>query len=193
VPPEPTLADLLAGFDRALERARLRSYRAITDFSVLARNAAVSALQGAVHDRLPDLWSATAEDERTTLATLVTTECFGDLAQRFFMHLLKRHIHYFLDREIPRHIGPGSFVQSIADTAYFDQAVQRHCQETTFIMRAFARDWLGKNQFHLDKNITRENVAAFASYAFTKIYMRAGAFLNSPDAYAFLNKLEKMS
>lgn len=166
---EPTFADLLGAFDRALEKARLKNHSKTTDFGVLARNAAVTALQGALQDRLPTLWSATAEDERTTLATLVSTERFGDLAQRFFTHLLQGHIHYFLDREIPRHIGPGSFVQSIADTVYFDQAVLRHCMETTFITRAFARDWLGKNQFHSDRNITRENVAAFASYAFTKI------------------------
>jgi hypothetical protein len=169
VPPEPTLADLLAEFDRALEKARLRSFRSTSDFSVLARNAAVSALEGAVHDRLPALWPATPEDERTTLATLVTTECFGDLAQRFFTHLLKRHIHYFLDREIPRHVGPESFLPSLADTDYFDEAVHRHCRETTLITRAFAKDWLGKNRFHLDKDITRDEVRGFASYAFTKI------------------------
>ena len=64
---------------------------------------------------------------------------------------------------------PGSFIQSVADTADFDDAVARHCSETTFIMRAFARDWLGKNPFHLDKKLSRDDVAGFASYAFTKI------------------------
>jgi hypothetical protein len=136
---------------------------------VLARNAAVGALQGVLQNRVPTLWLPTAEDERTTLATLITTERFGELAQRFFTNLLRGHIQYFLDREVPRHIGPGSFVQSVADTAYFDSAVQRHCGEATFIMRAYAKDWLGKNRFHLGKDISRDDVTGFATYAFTKI------------------------
>ena len=57
----------------------------------------------------------------------------------------------------------------MADTNHFDDAVSRHCRESTFIMRAFARDWLGNNQFHFGKKLKREDVARFASYAFTKI------------------------
>ena len=119
--------------------------------------------------RLPSLWEATAEDERTTLATFTSTERFGELAQRFFTKLLEGHIQYFLDREIPRHIRPGSFIQSVGDAADFDDAVARHCSETTLIMRAFARDWLGRTQFHLDRKLSRQDVAGFASFAFTKI------------------------
>jgi hypothetical protein len=166
---EPTLAAMLAGFDRAVERARVRSYRASTDFSVLARNAAVSALRAVVHKRLPTLWIATAEDERTALIALGTTEGFGELAQQFFTQLLENHLHYYLDREIPRHIGRRSFAPSIPDTAYFDTAMRQHCRESTLIMRAFAKDWLGNNQFHLGKDITRDEARKFASYAFTKI------------------------
>lgn len=37
------------------------------------------------------------------------------------------------------------------------------------IMRAFAKDWLGKNRFHLDKDLSRRDAAGFAAHAFTKI------------------------
>ncbi len=169
VPPDPTVTDLLAGFDDALEKARLRNGRATTDLSVMARNAAVAALYGVINERLSSLWSATPQDERTTLATLASTERFGELAQRFFTGLLECHIQYFLDREIPRHIGPAGFVQCVADTHHFDAALRRHCTETTTIMRAYARDWLGKNQFHLQKDLSRDDVTNFAAYAFDKI------------------------
>jgi hypothetical protein len=165
----PTFSELLGAFDRALERARLRSYRKTTDFSVLARNAAISALHGALQSRLPTLWSATAEDERTSLATLITTESFGDLAQGFFANLLDRHIHYFLDRETPRHFGSESFAHSIADTIFFNDATRLHCNETAVIVRIFAKEWLGKNGFHLQKEITRDDVRGFASHAITKV------------------------
>lgn len=168
-PPEPTLTDILAGFVDAIERARRRGGREVTDFSLIARNAAISALQSLTFERAPSLWRPTVEDERTTIATFASTERFGELAQRFFTNLLQGHIQYFLDREIPRHIGTGGMIRSVADTSYFEGAVHRHCQETTLIMRAFANDWLGKNRFHLGKDLTREDAAGFAAFAFTKV------------------------
>ena len=129
----------------------------------------MAALYGVFNERLPSLWSATPQDERTTLATLASTERFSELAQRFFTGLLEGHIQYFLDREIPRQIGSAGFVQCVADTHRFDEALRRHCTETTMIMRTYARDWLGKNQFHLQKNPSRDDVTKFAAYAFDKI------------------------
>lgn len=169
VPANPTVTDLMAAFDSAIEDVRRRSTRSLTDFGLIAKNAAISALQGLLNDRVPSLWEATREDERTTLATFASTERFGELAQRFFTDLLEGHLQYFLEREIPRHIGPGSFVQSVADTRYFEGTVRRHCKESTLIMRTFARDWLGKNRFHLDKDLSRRDAAGFAAHAFTKI------------------------
>lgn len=166
---DPSLADILAGYEAAVERARRRSGSAITDFSLLARNAAMAALNSLALDRSPSLWVATQQDERTTIATFGSTEHFGELAQRLFTNLLEGHIRYFLDREISRHMGPGCSVRSVADARYFEAAVHRHCKETTIIMRAFAKDWLGKNRFHLDKDITRHDATGFASYAFTKV------------------------
>jgi hypothetical protein len=36
-------------------------------------------------------------------------------------------------------------------------------------MRAFAKDWLGNNAFHLGKDISRKDAAGFAHVAFEKI------------------------
>lgn len=169
VPDTPTVTDILAAFDEAIEDVRRRSRQSLTDFGQIAKGAAISALQSLVNDRLPSLWEATREDERTTLATFASTERFGELAHRFFTNLLEGHLQYFLEREIPRHIGPGSFLQSVGDARHFDGTVKRHCTETTVIMRAFAKDWLGKNRFHLDKDLSRRDAAGFAAHAFTKI------------------------
>lgn len=169
VPSEPTTLDILAALDGAVDRARRRGGRQATDFSLIAKDAAIAALQSLTRERVPSLWASSAEDERTTLASFASTERFGELSQRFFTNLLEGHLQYFLDREIPRHIGRNGLVQSIADTSYFDGVVNRHCAETTVIMRAYARDWLGKNRFHLDKELSRRDVTDFASYAFAKI------------------------
>lgn len=169
VPAEPTLTKILAAFGDSIDRARQRSNRGVTDFSLLARNAAITALMEMTADWEPRLWHATAEDQRTTIATFVSTEHFGELAQRFFTNILESHLHYFLDREVPRHIGHGSCFQSVADTSAFETAVRKHCRETTLIMRVFARDWLGANRHHLRKDLTRSDAAGFASHAFTKV------------------------
>lgn len=166
---EPTLHDILAAFGEAVDRARRTGGRAATDFGLIARNAAMAALASLAHDRGPALWRATPEDQRVTLATFASGENFAELAQRFFTHVLEGHLHYFLDREIPRHIGRGGMMRSLADTGYFEGELRRHCRESTLIMRSFARDWLGKNRFHLGKDLTRKDAAGFAAFAFTKV------------------------
>ena len=169
MPSEPTITDILAAFAEATERARRRGGRSVTDFSIMARNAAISALADLASERSPSLWRPSAEDQRTTLATLASTERFGELAQRFFTTFLQAHLQYFLDREIPRHIGNGGVLRSVADTNYFESALHRYCRETTGIMRTFAKDWLGKNRYHLEKDLTRKDAAGFAAIAFAKV------------------------
>ena len=169
VPPDAGVADLAAGFEEAFEQCRRRSFVGFTDFAFIARDAAIAALAGLAHAHGPGLWSPTAEDERATIASFASTTRFGELAQTFFTNVLRGHLRYFLDREIPRQIGAGYALASVADSEYFDEAVRRHCRETTIITRAFSKDWLGKNRFHLEKDITRQQVTALAGYAFTKI------------------------
>lgn len=169
VPEDAGVADLTAGVEEAFERFRRRSVVGFTDFAFIAKDAAIAALAGLAHERGPGLWNTTAEDERATIASFASTTGFAELAQTFFTNVLRGHIRYFLDREIPRQIGLGDALASVADAEYFDEAVRRHCRETTLIMRGYARGWLGKNRFHLEKDITREEAAALAAYAFTKI------------------------
>ena len=169
VPDEPRMADILAGFAHAIDRVRTSGGRAVSDFSILARNAAIAALNSLTKDRSPSLWQANAKDERITLASFASTDRFGELAQRFFTSLLEGHLQYFLEREVPRHIGRSSFARSIADTRQFESVVHRHCEETTVIMSAYAREWLGKNRFHLGIDLKREDTTAFAAFAFTKV------------------------
>jgi hypothetical protein len=169
VPDDPTITDVVVGLDAAIEAVQRRNPGAVTDLSEMARHAAVAALHGVATERLPDLWTPCLEDQRTTLGTLAAPDKFAEIAQRFFAHMMDRNIQYFLARETPKHIGPGRFARSVSDLATFDQAVTRHCEETSVIMRPFARDWLGNNAFHLGKDISRQDVARFGHVVFQKI------------------------
>jgi hypothetical protein len=169
VPPNPGLADVTAGFEEAFDRFRQRCVTGFTDFAVIAKNAAIATLVSLTYARGPQLWTQTAEEERATVAGLASSTGFAELAQTFFTNVLRGYLRYFLDRELPRHIGVGQALASIPDAEHFDEAVRNHRRETTVIMRAFARDWIGRHAFHLHEDIGRENAAAFASYAFAKI------------------------
>lgn len=169
VPNGPSVTDLVVGMNAAVEAAQRRYAPHVTDLSEMAKHAAVAALYAVISERSPALWAPDREDERTTLATLATPERFGELCQRFFTNLVEHNLQYFLDRETPKHIGPEMMAQSIGDLALLDRDVRRHCEETTIIMRAFARDWLGHNAYHLGKDITRADAGAFAHVALKKI------------------------
>jgi hypothetical protein len=169
VPNTPSVIEIIVGYDEAIEAAQRGASSGITDLSEMARHAGIAAFDSVVQQRLPALWEPTREDVQTTIATLAGPEKFGELSQRFFSNFVEHIIQYFLDRELPRHIGPENLVHSVGDMTVFDVAVRRHCAEATLIMRAFAKDWLGKKVFKDGKEISRGDVAAFASHASDKI------------------------
>lgn len=169
VPDNPTATDLVAGYDAAIEAVQRKTGGDVTDLGEMARQAGISAFYGLIEERLPSLWEPSREDVRTTLATFVGPDKFGELSQRFLTNFSERTIQYYLDREIPRHLGPGNVVQSVGDMAVFDDAVRRHCAESTMIMRPFAKDWLGKNVYSEGKNISRKELVGFTAIALEKI------------------------
>jgi hypothetical protein len=169
VPANPSIADVVAGYDNAIGIVQRKAGACATDLGELAKHAGIAALYGLAREQCPSLWQPSSEDERTTVATLAAPERFAELAQRFFTHLIEHNIHYFLDREMPKHIGPDKLIHSVPDLKTFDEAIGRHCRETTIIMRTFARDWLGKNVFQSRREMTRQDVAAFAHVAFQKV------------------------
>lgn len=169
IPETATATDIVAGFDAAVEATQRARGSDVTDLGEIARQAGIAALYSLIQERLPALWEASAEDTRTTIATLSGPEKFGDLGQRFFGGFVEHTIHYFLDRAIPSHVGPERLSPSVGDWRLFDDAARRHSNEAALIMRAFAKDWLAKNVIHAGKEITRDDIARFGAYASEKI------------------------
>lgn len=168
-PSEPTILDVVIGFDAAIEKVTRRPDGHSTDLGEMARQAGMAALLEVSRERLPSLWQSRAIDEKTTLATLASPDKFADLAQRFFTNLTERNIRYYLDREWPQHIGSDKLAHSIGNMSLLEQSVRRHCQETTLIMRTFSRDWLANNVYVKGHEITRVRSRNFASHALKKI------------------------
>jgi hypothetical protein len=164
-----SLSGLLAAFDSALERVQRQSAGKATDLGEMARQSALSALAETLQPRLPRLWPPTAEDLRHSLASLRSPEAFADLAQRFHSRFVNRVIHYFIDRNLHRMIGPDRVTKSLNDVEAFDTGIRHHCDEASLIMRGYARDWLGKHQYRDGKILTRDDIRRFTSHSVEKL------------------------
>ena len=162
-------AEMLVAYDGALEKVRRRSHSVATDLGEMARCAGLSAFGEAVQDRLPSLWAPTAEDVRASVSALKGTEQFASMAHRFYSDFVERVIHYYIDRNLHHMVGTGRVAKSVNDLRFFNEAIRRHCDESALIMRAFAKDWLGKNHYKDGRSITRDDVRRFSAYSVEKI------------------------
>jgi len=164
-----SVTDVLVDFNNNLERVQRTPNADTGDLGELARQAALSAFGNRVVESLPSLWDASPDDIRSTVASLHSTEQFGAMAQEFMANFVDRTIHYFVDRDLHRMVGPDRISRSLNDIENFNGAITRHCNESSLIMRGFAKDWLGKNHFHENKEITEKSIRGFANHTVTKM------------------------
>ena len=142
--PPGSVAELAVAYNNALERVQRRSYVGATDLGDIARQAGTAALAEAVESGMP-MWPPSAVDLQASVAGLRSPEKFGALAHHFHANIVERVIHYYVDRDLHRLVGADRVARSVHDLATYNSAIRRHCNEAALIMRAFARDWLGKN------------------------------------------------
>lgn len=164
-----SIVDILAQYDQTVERAQRRIHQGTTDLGEVARRAGLSALAEGLQSNLPSLWSPGPADVQAALQGLKGTDKFAGLSHNFFAGFVDRVIHYYIDRNLHRMVGHDRIARSIHDLETFNGAIRRHCNESALIMRTFARDWLGKNQYRDSKAISRADVRAFSSHAIEKI------------------------
>jgi hypothetical protein len=101
------------------------------------------------------------------MGRLATSKQFSDLARDFFSRLTRRHLEYYLSRELSNHVGPSKRFSSIAEYSTFNADLDQHCREATRIIREFAGEWYSKTNY--EGGITSEKVVAFVSVALKKI------------------------
>lgn len=167
---QPTLAEIVNGFSKAMDNCMRRQANGRNDFAEMARNAAISSLTRMVQNQMPSLWqNHTPDDVRHALAHFTSSEHFGALAQEFYSDFTVRHLRYYLDRETPKHIGAGKYLPSLTALDSFNNALHNHCQEGSVIMRVFARDWYGKQYQNGEDPHSRDKVKGFTHIAVEKI------------------------
>lgn len=166
--PPTSVTELMVAYNSALERVQRRVHAGATDLGDIAREAGAAALAEAVEVGMP-MWSPTAADVQASVAALRSPEKFSSLAHHFHANIVERVIHYYVDRNLHKLVGADRVARSVHDLATYNSAIRRHCIESALIMRAFARDWLGKNQYRDGKDISRDDARRFSAFAVEKI------------------------
>lgn len=161
--------DVLVSYNSALEKVQRRQQTGTTDLGELARCAGLTALGDELRLTMPILWTPTAADIWAPVAALRAAERFAGLAHRFYANFVERVIHYYVDRDLHKIVGADRVTRSVHDIGAFNAAIRRHCDEAALIMRAFAKDWLGKNHYKEGKQISKDDVRRFSAHAVEKI------------------------
>lgn len=154
VPANPSLLEIGASLMDAIDGYVARR-KARTDYGELAQLAAVESLQAIAGREIPDLFAADAARTHAALRRLSEPRQFAVLARDFFARLTRRHLNFYLSRELASHLGKGRRFGSLSDHEAFEDALDMHCREASRIIKEFARDWYYRHisQEDLDRDM----------------------------------------
>jgi hypothetical protein len=172
----PSLIDLLAGIDRAVDR-QARSQRNRNDLGEIAQLALAASLTSTLSPSLPRLLAATPEDVKSALARLDTPERFAGLARTFFAEMMQRSLEYYLARAYAHFIGPGETFGSLGQHDEFRTALGLHCHEAAQVVEPYAVDWFATAK--AEGAITRQRAARLAGMALRQLRLELS--LRSPS------------
>jgi hypothetical protein len=165
---QPSLIEIGAAIMTSIDDVIACDPRA-TDFSEIAATAAVESLVAVAGRDAGGLFGATyaADDARAALRNLAKPARFAVLARDFFARLTREYLAYYLSRVLPDHVGGAQRFPSIKDHHAFEDALERHCRETSEIIEAFAATWFDKTNY--EGGITADKAGRFAHVAFEKV------------------------
>ena len=92
---------------------------------------------------------------------------FAVLARDFFARLTRRHINYYLSRELSKHVGPGRRFPSVREHRVFEDALDLHCRQATRVIKEYSGEWLSKQNY--EGGIDPGKAGRYVSYASEKI------------------------
>jgi hypothetical protein len=162
----PTLLEVATAMSGAVDRFVAKK-GGRTDVGEMAQLSAVESLNAIAGRELPDLFGEGAERTKTALGGLGTAKQFAVLARDFFSRLTRRHLDYFLSRQLSQHVGLNSRFQTIREHREFDEALDLHCREASRIIKEFSGEWFSKHTY--EGGITETKAGNFAHVAFHKM------------------------
>jgi hypothetical protein len=162
----PSLVEIVSALADAVDR-RARSKAGRTDLGEIAQLAAAESLNAIAGRELTRLFGTPPEAVRHALGGLGTVKQFAVLARDFFARLTRRHLDYYLSRELSKHVGINSRFQTIREHKQFEEALDLHCRQTSRIIEEFSGQWFSKQNY--EGGIDQAKAGGFVHVAFDKI------------------------
>lgn len=162
----PTLLEIASALNKAVDRYVART-GGRTDVGEMAQLSVVESFNAVAGRELPELFGMSPGRTQVVIAGLGTVKQFAVLARDFFSRLLRRHISYFLTRELSNHVGVNSRFRSIREHREFEAALDLHCREASRIIKEFSGEWFSKHTY--EGGIDELKAGRFAHVAFKKL------------------------
>jgi hypothetical protein len=163
---QPSLVEIVSALADAVDRQARRT-GARTDFGEMVQLSAAESLNAIAGRELPRLFGTPPESVRHALGGLATVRQFAVLARDFFSRLTRRHLDYYLSRELSKHVGLNLRFQTIREHKQFEEALDLHCRETSRIIKEFSGQWFSKQNY--EGGIDQAKAGGFVHVAFDKI------------------------
>jgi hypothetical protein len=162
---DASVFDLVSQVQGAVDD-HLAQFSCPTDVSELAQQAAGDALARLAAERSIPLFASKAEALQVAMRELSTPKGFARLGQNFFARFLTRFLDFYLSRITSAHTGEAS-LPSVVAVSDFNRALERHCDESSVIVRDFCGGWYGKTEYL--EGITPHNTGRFMAVALAKL------------------------
>ncbi|MEP9390551.1 hypothetical protein [Mesorhizobium sp. KR9-304] len=162
---DPGLVELCSAMMSAVDRF-ISSKGVRTDYGEIAQLAVVESVYRLIGRELSDLFD-TDRRLKMTLSSFAEPRHFAVLAREFFARLTRRHLDFYLSRELASHVGTDQYFPSLAEHEDFETALDLHCREATRIIKEFSADWFYKHT--VEDGIDRELAGRFVHVAAGKI------------------------
>ena len=140
----PSLVETVTATMQAIDNHVAKAGRR-TDFGEMAQLCAAESLYAVAGAELPDLFGVTPDRVKKALAGLASVRQFAVLSRDFFSRLTRRHLNYFLSRELSSHVGTGRRFPSIREHREFDRALELHCREASRVIKEYSGEWFSKH------------------------------------------------
>lgn len=137
-------------------------------FGDLAADALTRALTETVGTEGRSLFGSSVGDLERALRKHATPSEFGVVAQRFFADFLARTLRFYVDKELPQHVGTGG-IDGIEQSAAFVEDLDRYTRQSAVIVQQFAADWFSKYDWQTGGAIGRDDAQHFVGVALGKL------------------------
>ena len=146
VGPAPSLIEISSALMSAIDR-KVAASGARSDFGEMAQLCAAESLYAVGGRELSDLFGPTSAQAQSALAGFATVKQFAILSRDYFSRLMRRHLSYYLSRELSNHVGATKRFNSVRAHKAFEDALDGHCREASRIIKEYSGEWFSKHNY----------------------------------------------